>query len=461
MLPVGWLKIIIDFMARRPKIHDKKYFRRRLYGGWMPENHSNVWLENGAYNELLNELEYLRRHPQNVDPSAILALLDRMMSTWKDERNEFKRIMQDMINHYKEALDVIELEEEEINRLQDIIDDLQTQLDHMVQVQNDLQRQIDEINEQREKDRRSAIEYRNEAVAAYNEIANDVYYHKYAPNELMAIQHLIQQMDKMELADAAIQGLSVECLTKIYVMKRQVERMKSEFAMLHTIVMRQARELQEQYECWRDNLFFDPEKEKHVDVNFWSMGLFAEAFQNVKDLVHNLELAPEALGYMIENLRDDMKTIAVFRKEGETIVEEVLNKGRQSEMVEAMGRLSALIMAEDFLFRLVFQGYNEDDERDAYVVQLANDALGAKMQLVFSPYSAIDIACNYRLCFSQYFDESIVRQMANAIFRQFENNGIRINGGGAAVGLQNVVDDLQFNQQGTTCHLPKESRVTE
>lgn len=448
-------------MARRPTIHDKNYFRRHLYAGWMPENHSTVWLENGANNELLNELEYLRRHPQNVDPSAILDLLDRMMSSWKEERKEFKRIMQDMINHYQEALDVIELEEDEINRLQGVIDDLQMQLDDMVRVQNNLQHQIDEINEQREQDRRSAIEYRNEAVEAYNEIANDVYYHKYAPSELMALGHLIQQMDEMGLADAAIQGLSVECLTKIYVMKQQVERMKSEFAMLHTIVIRQAKELQEQFECWRDDLFFDPEKDKHVDVNFWSRGLFAEAFQNVENLIHNLELAPEASGYMIENLREDMKMIAAFREEGQTIVEEVLNKGRQSELVEAMGHLSTLVMAEDFLFRLVFQGFNEDDERDSFVVQMANEAMGAKIQFVFTPYSATDIACNYRLCFSKYFDELIIRQMANAIFGQFENNGIRIGGGSAAVGSQNLVDDIPFNQQGTTCHLPKELSVTE
>lgn len=450
-------------MARTPKRHDRDYYRRHLYGQWDPHQYSTVWLENDVYRQLLRDIEYYRAHPQNADPRSVLQLLSNIMAAWRDERQQFTNVMNDMIAHYKEAVNVIRGDEQEIERLQGVINTLQRQINDAIRRQNELQRQIDEIHRQKQQDHNLAIKYRNDAVKEFNSVAHDIYFQKYASDELNAINHQIEQMDRLQLADAAIQGLAVECLTRLYATRQKVERMKAEFAMLHTVVSQQAQELMEQYEKWRDDMYFDenePQPQRHIDMNFWSRGLFAEAFQEVQNLRHNLQQAPTAPGYMIDQLERDMQTIVNLRRDGEAIVDDVMKMSLQSELVEAMGHLSTLVLCEDFYFKLVFWGYNDDDERDAYVVQLENHASGMKMQLVFTPVNQTQSVCLYQVSFLKYNDPLKADHFVNALLAELTNNGIVVSRSGKT-GSQNIVEDIAFNTPGSTYHLPQELRILE
>ena len=445
-------------MVRRPRKHDRNYYRRHIYGRWNPETSSGVWLENHVYQQLMKDLEYLRAHPKNANPEEVLRLLGRIMAAWKDERGKFQDVMKEMIQHYKEAVSVIEQDEKEINSLRQVIDQLEREIDQAIKKQNEIQREIDEIKKERRKDQELAVEYRNKAVEAFNGIVDDIYFKKYASAQLVEIESLLNNMDRLPLGDQALQGLAVECLGKIHATRQDVERKKAEFAMLHAVVTQQAKELLEQFEKWRDDMYFDNEEEypsKHVDMGFWSRGYFDELMQQVRELCHRLETAPQTIGYMPEQLKEDMTTIVQLRKEGEEVVEDVLCMSHQSEMMEVLGHIAAIILAEEYFFRLIFWGYNDNDERDSFVVQMLNHTCENKIQLIFTPVDKTNSICLYQFCVGQHHDEARIQQLLNSLFNEFGLNGITVRQQGASAS-RSIVESLDFTKPGNTIHLPAE-----
>lgn len=438
----------------RPKDHDEAWYRDHIYGHWNPDEHSLIFLENQAFADLYREIEYYRENPQSVDPNVILQLVDRIMHTWRQERDQWEEQMQDLVEQMKVAVKIIKKNEREARRLQDLIDRLQQQVNEAVDRQNDLQQQIDRLERDKLNDAQLAQQYRNEAVQAYNEVVNDAYFKKYAQEELQAIRHLVHDMDNRQLANAAIQGLAIECIAKIYATRQKVDRMKTEFDFVHTLVTNRAQEVLEQYEHWRDEVFFDSEtRQKHVDMDFWSHGRFGQQIQNVQGIVHNLGIAPTQPGYMIAQLRTDLKNLEQLMKEGEDVFEEVMNVSNLSELVEAMGLLASLILCEDYYYRLVSWGFNDDDERGAYVIQTENRADHARMQFVFSPIDQTHSVCFYQTCFEQYEDEMIADHLVRNILVQLQENGIQLQ---IPDHLHaNIVDHLEFGNGHGGIHLDR------
>lgn len=439
----------------RPKDHDEAWYRARIYGHWNPDEYSSIWLENGAYRQLQRELEYYRTHPQNADPDAMLRLVDRIMQNWRQERGQWKVQMQELIEQMKVAVKIIKENEREAQRMQGLIDRLQQQVNETVERQNELQEHIDSLERDKQNDARLAQQYRNEAVQAYNEVVNDPYFQKYAFEELQAIGHFIHDMDNRPLADAAIQGLAIECIAKIYATRQKVDRMKTEFDVVHTLVSNRAQEVLEQYERWRDEVYFDPEsRQKHVDMDFWSHGRFGQQMQNVQGIVHNLGIAPTQPGYMIAQLRTDLENLDTLMQQGEDVFAEVMNVSNLSELVEAMGLLASLILCEDYYYRLVSWGFNDDDERGAYVIQTENHSDHTRMQFVFSPIDQTHSVCFYQTCFEEYEDERIADKLVRDILMQLQENGIQLQ---IPDHLHaNIVDHLEFGHGQGGIHLDRQ-----
>lgn len=413
-------------MAKRNRYRDILNDRGNFYSGWLPRDNGYTWMNNEAYAQWKRELEYLRRHPKQADPEALLALMTRIFGSWEQERRDFLNEFNGLLEVYEEALQLLKDNEEEFVRLNNLINALHQRINEAVIRQNELQERLDGIERRKANDRNIAIRYRNDAVEILNRLAETVYFEKYAPGELDALRYLIREIDKGNLTDGAVQGLAVECIAKACALERMVERKRSEFEILHMMAMQQMTELRRRYDNWGNETYFDEAKQHKMDVDYWSRGAWNRAYSHMKVLEASLTGADKVIGYRIENLQADIESITHLNQVGEEIIERALALSYQSEMAKAMGELIASIMCEIFMFRTVFMGYNNDDERESFVVQMYSHTYEMKIQFILTPLNEKEIGCIYHASTGKYIREEYLDEILKHINAELRFNDVLV-----------------------------------
>lgn len=431
-------------------------YRSNLYGDWQPENHSGVWVGNAEYAQMQRDLAKARRNGGKADPREVLALLDRIMRAWDRERTQACAAFDDLVAHYNEAIRALHSNEREINELRKTLNRLRRELNSAIERQNRLTEQIDEINRRKQQASLTAAELRNTLVEEFNSVANGPIFNKFAPDGLQKIISTIQKIDSGALSDDACQALAVNGSLELNGFRSNVERESAEFRLHYIIARDQVKAISEQYAHWRDEIYFDAENKHHIDMNYWSHGRFSQAEGNLRNLEARIVSGELASDYFTAQLKEDMETLTRLRDEGEQIFAEVLNRTNLSEYIEAMGRLTALVLCEDFGFRLVTIGFNNDDDRDAYVVQMDSPQSLIKIQFVFTPMSPTDSLCTYNISYGAYVDEKLADVLLQRVLAQLQANNISFTvGRNRAEDI--IVDDIPFSAPGKTIHLPDSS----
>ena len=435
-------------MARKRR--SKYYDRRRFYGNWDPLDSSVVWEDNDARAERLAELDYYRKHPTVASLDELFKLLDDFIAQWDTERASFRNEWNRLAQYCHEVIEQVNEKTVEIRNLNEVIVRLNHQIEEAYRAQEQIQRQIDGINREKAHNRELATKYYNEAVDAFNLIADNMSYHKFAGEELESLQYLLKRMENGSLDDSAIQGLAVEAMTKLYAMQKQVSRKQTEFDICQAIVQEEALSLKRQYIDWRDQVFFDIEKKNKADMNFWSRGLFSELMQEVENICHYVESAPSNIEVMTDDLNSMKSELQELKKAGEETVSSVILASSQSEKAEALANMTSVILTEDFYFKVVFMGFSDDDERSSYVVQLDNHASGIRMQFVFTPLSESQVGFKPTVSFQGYHDEKRVNDIMKSIWSELKPNKIRpISQDDSGF----IVDDIEFVPAGQTFHI--------
>ena len=436
-------------MAKK-RIQSKYLNPNRYWGNWDPREHSVVWEDNDAFAERRAELAYYRKHPAKANLDILLRLLDNFVQQQEEERRSFRIEWNKLIKDYNEAISEINQQNAVITQLNEFILELNSQIEQAYNQQKIIQSKIDQIQNEKQRNRELASVYRNEVVEAFNLVANDIYYLKFAGDEISTIQYIISRMDNENLDDGAVQGLAIEALGKLYAIQKRVARKVADYELTYAITRSKATTLRTQFLKWRDNLFFDTEETCPVDMDFWSRGYFSELMQNVENICHNIEIAPQSADIKIEDLKQLQIEIDQLEKLGADSVSIAYSASANSEKAEALSAKTAIILAEDFYFRTVYMGFNNGDERSSYVLQLENHASGIRLQFVFTPLSSTQIGCNYTISFQGYQDEDRVKTILNSLWAELAPNNIRAS----VENLRDsIVEKIEFTPQGEDIHL--------
>ena len=433
------------------KTSEEKHWNQFLYGNWNPHSHSLVWLENGAYAELERQLSYYREHPTNVRPDELLQFLTSVMKEWRKDTNRFKGIMEETLTQYGRMLDTMKSREKEYKRLKGLLHDLNKKVKEQEQRQKQIERRLTLIENERFKANERALELRNEAIEAFNGIVNDPFCQKYAMPEIEAIDQQLKTMDTGKLTSEAIQAVAVNALNRIYVVTMLVERQKLEFSTAQLLAETEATLIINQFVHWRDDVYFDDGRQHKADMDFWSFQHFGEVMKAVESLCQRIRGGEQLPGYMITNLENDIRQM------------KDLNCCNISEQCQQLGLLTAIILYEEFHFQLVTNGYDEDDLRHGYVIEMENHAMGCKLRFVFSPVSQTQSVGCYQMSFIDYIDQQLLSSFEQVLLSELQNNGIAVSKhcemGKNTWGT--VVENIEFTPHGKPISLPEGMRMWE
>lgn len=450
-------------MGRRTNISEEENYRNFLYCGWDPYSHDSVWLENGAYENLQRELDYYRKHPQNVKPDELLRFFASVMEQWRNDKNRFRSAMEDILSQYEAMLEAMRDREQEYQRLKVMLQEIQKKLQEQERTQQEIERKLTEIENERVRNEQNAVNLRNEAMEAFNGIVNDPYFQKYVMPELEAIHQEIIQIDNRRLAPEAKQAVAINALNRVFAVRAQVERQKLEFAAAQLLAITEATLIMDQFAHWRDNVYFDEEKQHKADMDFWSFQHFGEVMAAAETLCHRIRQGELAAGYMVSNLTDDLEQIKQLQKEGEHTVANVFNCCSTSEQCEQLGLLTAVVLYEDFHFELMANGYDDNDLRHGYVIEMENHAMGCKIRFLFSPVSQTQSVGCYQISFQDYVDEMLLSSFESKLLNELKENGIPVSQHREQDKdtWGNVVEELVFTPRGEKIRLPEEMRIWE
>lgn len=448
-------------MSKRTR--EEKHWNRYLYGNWDPHTHANVWLEHGAFAELERQLAYYRNHPANVKPDELLRFLSSVMEEWRKDKGNFKTQMEEILEEFDHMLEAMKSREKEYRRLKGMLKELNEKLKQQEKRQEAIEKRLDLIENERYQARERALELRNEAIETFNGIVNDPYCQKYAMEDLEVISHQLNAMDNGQLAPEAIQGVAINALNRIHALTMLVERQKIEFAAAQLLADTEATLILDQFINWRDNVYFDENKQNKADMDFWSFQYFGKVMSAANALCHRIRGGELVPGYMVENLEDDIREMKKLQEEGERTVSSVFNSCNISEECEQLGLLTAIILYEDFHFQLVAKGYDADDLRHGYVIEMENHSMGCKLRFIFSPVSQTQSVGCYQMCFSDYIDLQLLSSFEQVLLRELHNNGIQVHIPGKTDKdtWGNIVKDIDFTPVGSPINLPEEMRLWE
>ena len=425
----------------------------RFWNNRDPTKSEYVWEDNASRAQRLAELEYWEKNPAKANLETVLRLFGEFISKQEEERKSFRSEWTKLVRSFHEAVQTIDQQSKQISFLNNVIADLNLQIESAYNQQKQIQERLIKIEDEQISNRKLAVQYQNEAVSAFNLIVNDVVYRRFAGDEIAALEYELERMGKNKLEEGAIQGLAVDILSRVYAIHKKVARKKTEYDLTYAIAKAKASNVRAQFINWRDEMYFDADKKNHVDMGFWTRGVFPELMDNVEIISHNLEIAHKNPDIKVDDLKRMILDLDQLEKNGEETVKTAFSVSSQSEKAEALARRTAIILADDFFFRTVYLGFNDDDERSAYVLQLENHASGIRMQFIFTPLNSTQIGCDYSVSFSGYQDEYRVRDIIESLISELSFNSIHTNHHEIK---NNIIDRISFIPLGQVIHLSEQ-----
>lgn len=406
-----------------------------------------IWMGDEEYRAMMNRISELKR--QSVASRDVVNMFENQIRRLIEDNKRMKQYIRNTERSIEqERKRIIQETERQYLRYSNQINHLEESLKQANEDLDRIQDQIAQENKLRLQHKELAHKYYAEAVDEFNAICNDPYFIKFKTPELDRIRHQFSTMEKDDIADDTISGLAIQILGDIEMLKIQVAREKGKFEVEYLKALDCLNKLEAVIKTFRNELFFDDERQNKVDLDFWTGGRFEKLEQSVEHMHCHLERDRMADNYLIPEIKEDLATLNRLDKTTDQLVEEAYKLSDMSEMVEWMAELACQTLAQNFWYVVVNRGFENDDPRGIYVVQARNYDNDSLLELFFSRHEDV-ISYTYRINIGTYTDGRLMKAFLRDFSTQIPNATLDLK-----EEIDHVDSELTFHRDQSKIEIP-------
>ena len=401
---------------------------------------SVIWMGDAEYAQMMNRIRQLKRQSTG-EARKMAEEYERMIAQLIEDNKKIKRVLDHTTRSFDQALrDEREMIREEGRRLDSHVKELETEIQEANQAIDRVHETLREAVRDQHHQAELAKQLLAEAISSFNELNNDPYCIKFRHSSVKRICFLFTQMEQ-ELDPGAVQGLAISILGDIQKIRTEVDHVKREFETEYALALKDILRLESKIKQYRESFFFDSEKQHQVDLDFWTGQALVElerGFADVRDRVEGNMLTE---GYDVDEVKYDRQALNVISNTVDKIAEEAYRRGMASEAAQAAGEIAMQVLAEQFRFRRVNCGFDNDDPRGVYSVQMENPSDGRKIELFFKA-SKEEVFFTYRISLSSYMDQDLMNDFLRHFSEELPDQ-IRLD---ARNDVNHIDSDITFSQ---------------
>lgn len=367
---------------------------------------SVIWMGDAEYAQMMNRIRQLKRQSSG-EARKMAEEYERMIAQLIEDNKKIKRVLEQTTRSFDQALrDERETIREESSRLDSHVKELETEIQEANQAIDRVNETLREVIRDQRHQAELARQLLSEAISAFNELNSDPYCIKFRHSSVKQICFLFTQMEQ-ELDPGAVQGLAISIQGDIKTIQAEVDQAKRVFETEYGLALKDIIRLESKIKQYRESFFFDSEKQHPVDLDFWTGQALVELERGFADVRDRIEGNMLTEGYDVDDVKYDRQALNGISDTIDKIAEEAYRRGMASEAAEAAGEIAMQVLAEQFRFRRVNCGFDNDDPRGIYSVQMENPSDGRKIELFFKA-SKEEVFFTYRISLSSYMDQDLM-----------------------------------------------------
>ena len=404
-------------------------YDRYIWGHWNPETHSDIYLDNNAYDRLMHELSVLRKKPQKANPQRMLDLIAQMQQTWDRERQQYQTVIDQILAECEEELNRLYSEgKKQYDLLAKEISNIRQQIKRQQEQQQELKRNIDAIEREADRDKQIAHLNCQQAIEMFDSIKEDPYWKKYNVRDLNELVLKVNQINNTSPA-VVLQTIALDIMTVIKAGQKEVDHKRIEYLSELAQANGQIDQALQLISHYENDLYYDSDSDnpqEKIDIDYWTYNEFSSLVHYIREVIvprmRNSTITP---GYMVENLRQDRELLKGQIERIDRIVPLAITSLRNSKTRVQLALLATSELVRQYYFTLTLDGYDDDDDRLGYVVYLNNPALNINLRLVLNPVHGsdnIDTICHY--AYNRYIDYNIEQKLYDDIKKTLLDLGI-------------------------------------
>lgn len=412
---------------------------------------SVIWMGDTEYAQMMSRIRQLKNQSSG-EAKKMAEEYERMIARLIDDNKKIKRVLEQTTKSFDQTLkDATETNREENRRLDSHIRELESEIQEANQAIDRVHETLREAARDQHHQAELARQMLSEAVSAFNEMNNDAYCIKFCHSSVKRICFLFSQMEK-ELDPGALQGLAISILGDIKKIRAEVDRSQRIFEAEYALALKDILRLETKIRQYRDDFFFDPVKQHQVDLDFWTGQALVELERGFADVRDRIEANMLTEGYDLDEVQYDRKSLSDISDTVDRIAEDAYRRGMASEAAEAAGEIAMQVLAEQFRFRRVNCGFDNDDPRGVYSVQMENLSDGRKIELFFKA-SEKEVYFTYRISLSSYMDQDLMNDFLRHFSEELPDQ-IRVD---ARDDVNHIDSDISFTE-GTGIHISDDTK---
>ena len=401
---------------------------------------SVIWMGDAEYAQMMNRIRQLK-HQSSGEARKMAEEYERMIAQLIEDNKKIKRVLEHTTRSFDQALrDEREIIREEGRRLDSHVKELETEIQEANQAIDRVHETLREAVSDQHHQAELAKQLLTEAISSFNEINNDPYCIKFLHSSVKRMCFLFTQMEQ-ELDPGAVQGLAISILGDIQKIRTEVDHVKREFETEYALALKDILRLESKIKQYRESFFFDSEKQHQVDLDFWTGQALVELERGFADVRDRIEGNMLTEGYDVDEVKYDRQALTVISDTVDKIAEEAYRRGMASEAAQAAGEIAMQVLAEQFRFRRVNCGFDNDDPRGVYSVQMENPSDGRKIELFFKA-SKEEVFFTYRISLGSYMDQDLMTDFLRHFSEELPDQ-IRLD---ARNDVNHIDSDITFSE---------------
>ena len=401
---------------------------------------SVIWMGDAEYAQMMNRIRQLKRQSSG-EARKMAEEYERMIAHLIEDNKKIKRVLEQTTRSFDQALkDERETIREENRRLDSQIRELESEIQEANQAIDRVNETLHEAAREQRHQTESARQLLSEAISSFNEMSDDDYCVKFRHSSIKRICYLFSKMEQ-ELDPGAVQGLAISILGDIKKIRTEVDHLKRAFEAEYALALKDILRLETKIKQYRDAFFFDSERQHQVDLDFWTGQSLVELERGFADVRDRIEGNMLTEGYDIDEVQYDRKALKDISDTVDKIAEEAYRRGMASEAAQAAGEIAMQVLVEQFRFRRVNCGFDNDDPRGVYSVQMENLSDGRKIELFFKA-SKEEVFFTYRISLSSYMDQDLMTDFLRHFSEELPDQ-IRLD---ARNDVNHIDSDITFSE---------------
>lgn len=304
--------------------------------------------------------------------------------------NRLKRVLSRLDEMYRQQLDSLmeELQRTraEVNILEPRIRSVEERTTVLAQEVNNnttrLNNLIAQINEEKARTQRLTTSACNAAISEFNEMASDPIYSKFCYNDMKGVEFGISKFNEQDLSVYAKYAIAVSVLCSLAKIKSVSEAEWNKFIPAYESLKTEVDAFIQDVEKSRE-VTLEAWPGKEINLDFWTENGYTALCGNLQQFDSRVKAGKNARGYHIADVKMDSKTLQVFDKQLQTMVENAKARADHSLCREEAGK-DAMKYLENLGFEKSICQFEGDDERRPYVLEAIRYCDEWKVTLVFA-----------------------------------------------------------------------------